>query len=87
MNAASIATANTADLREWFRRYGYCVTMTPVAGMEMEHAEELRRGLNKVEDVFHFVHKRYKTRGRSKRALQILHQELPEPIWGVKVKK
>lgn len=86
MDAAAVATANIADLREWFRRYGYCVTMTPVSGMEAEHAEELRRGLAKVEDAFHHVHKLYKTRGRSKRALTILHQDLPEPIWGVRVK-
>ena len=71
------------NMRSQYRDLGYVVISSPVAGHEIEYEQTLRAGLEKIEITLHFLNKHYGFRGRSKRALRALHEELPEPIWGV----
>lgn len=69
-----------------FEAYGYFVDAQPIEGNEEEFAKHLEEGLNKVENLFNFNAKKYSFRGKSKRAMNSLHSQLPEPVWGVTVK-
>ncbi len=69
-----------------FEAYGYFVDAQPIEGEEETFANHLQEDLNKVEDTFYFNSKRYGFRGKSKRAIEILHRALPEPVWGVGIR-
>lgn len=69
-----------------FEAYGYFVDAQPVHGEEETFANHLAEGFAKVEAAFKFNADRYGFRGKSKRALESLHRQLPEPAWGVGVR-
>lgn len=65
--------------------YGYVVISEPVRGKEEQFAEHLKLAYDRVIATTVVNETRYKTRGRSKRALANLHSALPNPAWGVEV--
>jgi len=79
------AVTATERLYTHIEAYGYWVSMEPIPGEEVLFEQSLREAVTEIERVFAFVGKSYGTRGRSKRALEILHSYLPEPVWGVEV--
>jgi len=80
-----IITNGILDLCGAFAAYGYLVTANPIAGDEATFEQHLRDGFRQLESDFAALAKTYRTRGRSKRALDILHTRRPNPIWGVEV--
>lgn len=66
------------------RNYGYRVLCRPVAGSEQDYYEALSACLRRADRAMEYVHKHYRCRGLSKRAIAELHRALPEPGWGVK---
>lgn len=68
-----------------FEAHGYFVAAEPLLGQEDLFASSLREGLASVEAVMAVNARRYRVRGRSQRALAMLHSALPEPVWGVEV--
>ena len=69
-----------------FEAYGYFVDAQPIEGEEETFANHLQEGFNKVEELFNYNAKQYGFRGKSKRAIEILHRSLPEPVWGVGIR-
>lgn len=69
-----------------FEAYGYFVDAQPVPGQEETFAKHLADGLAKVEAAFQSNAEQYGFRGKSKRAMDSLHRQMPEPIWGVGVR-
>lgn len=69
-----------------FEAYGYFVNAQAIPGEEETFAAHLTDGLAKVETAFEFNAKHYGFRGKSKRALQSLHNQMPEPVWGVSLR-
>lgn len=79
-------TQRTIDqLTAAFEAHGYFVAAEPIEGQEEMFAQSLREGFAKVEAAMAFYARRFKVRGLSKRALAILHKDLPEPVWGIEV--
>lgn len=74
-------------VKDGYRALGYLVVSEWVPFHEREYLRELRRGLTMLEKTLRFVNERYRTRGRSKRAITMLHELMPEPIFGVRVKE
>jgi len=68
-----------------FRSYGYRVFAEPIPGQEEVFALSLWSGVRKVEETMAGISKTFKTRGKSSRAMSILHGGLPVPAWGVEV--
>lgn len=66
--------------------YGYFVDAQPIEGEEETFAKHLEEGLAKIEANFKFNAEQYGFRGKSKRAMDALHRQLPEPIWGIGVR-
>lgn len=76
------------NLRRQFRENGYTILSAPIEGAEKEYEQELINALRKVNDTAAFIRSYYKTGGRfSKNTLAFLHNELPEPTFGVHVAK
>lgn len=66
--------------------YGYFVDAQPIVGEEEDFAKHLEEGFAKVEAMFKFNAKNYGFKGKSKRAMDSLHKQLPEPVWGITVR-
>jgi len=73
----------TENLEAGLRSYGYLVTVRAAPGQEEEHCRTLCEALDRVERVLEKVRREHRCRGRSARAIQLLHSRLPEPCWGV----
>lgn len=69
-----------------FEAYGYFVDAQPIEGQEDQFCKHLEEGLEKVEKLFNYNAKAYGFKGKSKRAMDSLHRQLPEPVWGVGVR-
>ena len=67
--------------------YGYRVEIEPMEGFEEKHLETLERALTRIEEAMKDISFQFRTRGKSSRALRLLHKFEPEPIWGVVVEK
>lgn len=78
-------TNGILDLCSAFGGYGYIVTANPVAGEEATFESYLRDGFKNLQADFAYIAKAHRCRGRSKRALDILHSRRPSPLWGVEV--
>lgn len=74
-----------AQLETAFEAHGYFVSGEAIPGQETAWLETLRAGFAKVERVMAYNARQYGMRGRSKRALDALHRELPQPAFGVEV--
>lgn len=66
--------------------YGYCVDATPIPGHEEQFRDSIKQAFACILATTVLIESKYKTRGRSRRALSILHTMLPEPAWGIEVK-
>lgn len=73
--------AITAEFRTW----GYYVASEPIIGQEETYIEALFSGLENMRRRIAFNRDRYGFRGRSKNAIKALHNDLPEPTWGVEL--
>lgn len=73
------------NVTDGFRNYGYAVNSQPVEGAEQAYYDDLRATLGKLEECATHIRKTYKTRGKSKRFLKIMHSFYPEPCWGVSI--
>lgn len=80
-----IITDGILDLCGAFAKYGYVVTASPLPNEEASFERYLRDGFRQLESDFAALAKSYRTRGLSKRALDILHSRRPNPVWGVEV--
>lgn len=69
-----------------FEAYGYFVDAKQIPGEEEAFAKHLANGLAKVEEAFKSNADHYGFRGKSKRAMDFLHRQIPEPVWGVGVR-
>lgn len=67
--------------------YGYQVDIEPMDDFEEKYLETLERALTRIEEAMKDISFRYHTRGKSSRALRLLHKFEPDPIWGVVVDK
>jgi hypothetical protein len=72
-------------LEEAFEAHGYFVRATAIPGDEELWAATLAAGFAKVEATLAHVQATYSARGRSKRAMALLHSSLPCPTWGVEL--
>lgn len=66
--------------------YGYFVDAQPIVGMEDIFANHLANGLAKIESTFKLNAELYGFRGKSKRAMDSLHSQMPEPVFGIGVR-
>jgi hypothetical protein len=73
------------DLHDGFRAYGYVLVAEPVEGEEAIFVATYRNVLEGLSDSIAVINRQYRTRGKSKVALGILHTRRPEPAWGVEV--
>lgn len=80
-----IITDGILDMCGAFAKYGYVVTASPLPNEEATFESCLRDGFRQMEGNFAALAKSYRTRGLSKRALDILHSRYPTPVWGVEV--
>lgn len=74
-------------LDDAFRTYGYGIAADPIFGQEELFAHELQIVLARLELTFGHNAKHYGYRGKSKLALEALHQMVPQPGFGVEVIK
>lgn len=72
------------EVRQRFDRLGYSIFATPVEGSEEGFWEEMKEAVRKLEAELEWVQRHFKVRGRSKRALSLLHKYCPHPTWGVR---
>jgi hypothetical protein len=73
------------DLHGGFRAYGYVLVAEPVEGEEALFVSTYRNVLQGLSDSITVINRQYRTRGKSKTALGILHTRRPEPAWGVEL--
>lgn len=73
------------DLHAGFRTYGYILVGEPIEGEEALFVANYRNVLEGLSAAISVINRQYKTRGKSRAALGILHTRRPEPSWGVEV--
>lgn len=79
-------TSKIEQLEAAFEAHGYSVIAEAIEGQEELFANDLAQGFAKVETVLKNNAAQYGFRGLSKRALQALHKDLPNPAWGVEIR-
>jgi len=84
---ATDATSKIESLEDGFRAFGYIVTASAVPGEETQWADTLRAAFTKMEETLAYIQRAYKCRGKSARAMKILHSVLPSPDWGIEVRE
>lgn len=62
-----------------FRAWGYMITYECIPGCESLFLHTLNEGLNRIRQQISFNARRYNLRGRSKKAIAYLNQDLPRP--------
>lgn len=75
------------DLHSGFTAYGYVLAADPVEGEEALFISTYRNVLEGLSASMTVINRQYRTRGKSKAALDILHTRRPEPAWGVEVRE
>jgi predicted deacylase len=73
------------DLHSGFRSFGYALVAEQIEGEEELYVQTYRAVLSGLADSLSVINRQYRTRGKSKAALAILHTRRPEPAWGVEV--
>jgi hypothetical protein len=71
------------DATRGFEAYGYAVLAKPADGGEADFLRDLRAGLEKISSRADWLRRSHGCRSKSKRLLELLHDSLPEPCWGV----
>jgi len=63
--------------------YGYVVMSEAIPGEEETYCQSLKLSLAHIIASQVVIEERYKTRGKSKRFLKILHETFPNPGFGI----
>ena len=66
--------------------YGYFISSEPIPGQEALWLESLKEGVNVILEAAPAISRVYKTRGRSKRAIEIMHLYHEQPAWGITIR-
>ena len=73
------------QIDDFYRAHGYIRMSEPVDGQEVDYLASQRSAVAAIEEAMTRNSKLWGTRGRSQKALGILHLDLPNPAWGVEV--
>jgi len=76
---------NLDQIDSFYSAHGYIRMSEALPGEDAEYLEFHKGGVRAIEDRMASNARNYGVRGRSKRAMVMLHSDLPNPVWGVEV--